>query len=108
MGQKTLPPGEVSQDRVFVTAFVLEPSDVRVQIGDVIPTVMRARVPGLNHFSVPFKGRTGRVKLAIERGHRQIATAVGPAITDQCEQGNVDWNAFVGSSHRRRGHRSPH
>lgn len=99
MGQPILAPGYVSQDRVFATVFLAAPSDIKIQIGSAPPTVFRARRPGLNHYSVPFDGQTGPVRFAIERNDQEITTAVGRAITDYCQEGNVDWNAVVGSSH---------
>lgn len=98
MGQPALPPGEVAQDRVFVSAFVPEPSDLYVQIGENRPTVLSAQAGVINHFSVPFNGQTGCVKFAIVRDREAKATAVGPAITNKCRHNKVDWNAYVGSS----------
>lgn len=98
MGQPVVAPGQVSQDQVFVTASVAAPSDVRVQIGDGAPTIFRASAPGIQHYSVPFNGQTGPVKFAIARNNQDIVTAVGQPVTDVCEDGNVNWNAFVGSS----------
>ncbi|KAL3469843.1 glycosyl hydrolase family 71-domain-containing protein [Aspergillus californicus] len=95
-GQPELNPGEVSQDRVFVSVLVTKPSDVHVQIGDSAPTVLAVDEPGLNHYSVPFQGQCGEVRLAIVRHGREIQTAIGPAITLSCEDGLVNWNAFVG------------
>ena len=98
MGQPVLAPGQVSQDKIFVTALVTAPSHIKIQIGNAPPTVFYARVPGINHFSAPFNGQTGQVQFAIERNGQEITTATGHAITDQCLGGNVDWNAIVGSS----------
>lgn len=98
MGQPELPPGEVSQDRVFVSAMVPEPSDVYIHIGSNPPTRLWAQFPGINHFSVPFNGQTGPVKVAIVRNQQAVKLVDGPPITDQCAAGMVDWNAFVGSS----------
>ncbi|KKK18527.1 hypothetical protein AOCH_005654 [Aspergillus ochraceoroseus] len=68
MGQPELKPGEVSQDRVFVSVLVTQPSDVYVQIGQATPTVLLAGEPGVNHYSVPFHGQTGPMtkKIAID------------------------------------------
>lgn len=98
MGQKELNPGQVSQDRVFVTVLVTAPSSVHVQIGGHAPTVLRACTAGINHFSVPFNGQTGPVKMTIMRDGHEIVGTTGPAITDQCVDGKVNWNAVVGSS----------
>lgn len=93
-----MPPGEVAQDRVFVSAFVPEPSDLYVQIGENPPTVLSAQAAVINHFSVPFNGQTGCVRFTIVRDKEEMASAVGPAITTQCRHNKVDWNAYVGSS----------
>lgn len=98
MGQKELNPGQVSQDRVFVTVLVTAPSVVEIQIGDHAPTVLRACTAGINHFSAPFNGQTGLVKMAVMRGGHEIAATTGPAITEQCVDGKINWNAVVGSS----------
>lgn len=97
-GQKVLPPGEISQDRVFFSAFTTEPSDVYAQIGEGSPTFFYAKSQGINHFSVPFYGQRGPVRFGIRRNHQEVTTATGPPISDQCAGGLVDWNAFVGSS----------
>jgi len=98
MGQPVLNPGLVSQDKVFLTVLVQEPSDITVQIGDAKPTKLRAKTAGINHFSVPFNGQTGPVTLAIIRNGRKIVTATGPEITEQCVDGEINWNPYVGSS----------
>jgi aminopeptidase I len=38
------------------------------------------------------------VKMTISRSGQEIVSTTGPAITDQCVDGKVNWNAFVGSS----------
>lgn len=98
MGQPELEPGELAQDRVFVSFLVTESSEVHVRIGNAAPTVLLARQPGVNHFSVPFDGQLGAVRFTIVRNGREIKTAAGPAITNKCSNGMVNWNAFVGSS----------
>ncbi|PLB43141.1 mutanase [Aspergillus steynii IBT 23096] len=97
-GQRVLPPGQISQDRVFFSTFITQPSDVYAQIGGESPTFFRVKSPGINHFSVPFYGQRGPVRFGIMRNHQEVATATGPPISDQCIGGVVDWNAFVGSS----------
>ena len=98
MGQNEIEPGKVSQDRVFLSVLVYEPRTVKVQIGDNTPTILSACTAGINHFSVPFNGQTGPVKMAFMRDKGEIVTVIGPVITDQCTDGMVDWNAVVGSS----------
>lgn len=98
MGQEKMEPGRVSRDRIFLSVLVTSLSGVKVQIGEHAPTMLRAFVPGINHFSVPFNGQTGPVRMIIMRDGQEITTAIGPAITGECNYGMVDWNAVVGSS----------
>lgn len=98
MGQPVLNPGAVSQDKVFVTAVVTAPSEVTIQIGTNAATTFHANHIGINHFSVPFNGHTGPVHFAIVRKGHTVASATGPAITNDCQDGRVNWNAYVGSS----------
>lgn len=98
MGQEEIDPAKVSRDRIFLSVLVTSPSDVNVQIGEHASTMLRAGVPGINHFSVPFNGRTGPVRMSTMRDEQEVTTAIGPAITGECNAGMVDWNAVVGSS----------
>jgi hypothetical protein len=98
MGQPALNPAVVSEDKVFLTVFVLAPSQVTVQIGGGSPTTLQANVVGTNHFSVPFNGQTGPVTFTILCNGQQIVTTTGPAITNECSEGKINWNAYVGSS----------
>ncbi|KAB8234666.1 glycosyl hydrolase family 71-domain-containing protein [Aspergillus alliaceus] len=94
IGQPEMKPHEVSQDKVFVSAFVAEPSEIHVQIGSGPHSVLDA-APGLNHGSFRFNGQTGPVRISIVRGNREVVTTMGPAITEQCAGGLVDWNAYL-------------
>ncbi|KAL4870208.1 hypothetical protein BDV12DRAFT_63267 [Aspergillus spectabilis] len=98
MGQPELKPGQVSQDRVFVSVLVTESSQVHVRIGHATPTIFLAKELGVHHYSVPFNGQSGPVRFSIVRHGREIESTTGPAITEQCPNGVVNWNAFVGSS----------
>lgn len=97
-GQQPVAPYLVSQDKVFVSVLVAQPSDVTVSIGGSQPTPLRAMTSGINHFSVPLNGRTGAVDVKVVRYGQEIVTATGPEITDTCKNGLVNWNAYVGSS----------
>ncbi|KAE8134861.1 glycosyl hydrolase family 71-domain-containing protein [Aspergillus pseudotamarii] len=92
IGQPEMKPHELSQDKVFVSAFVTEPSEVHVQIGSGPHSALDA-APGVNHGSFSFKGQTGPVRISILRRNREIVTTTGPAITEECAGGSVDWNA---------------
>ncbi|KAE8145952.1 glycosyl hydrolase family 71-domain-containing protein [Aspergillus avenaceus] len=95
IGQPKMEPHQVSQDKVFVSAFVTEPSEVFLQIGSGPRSVLDARAPGVNYGSFHFSGQTGPVRISIVRGNREIVATTGPAITEQCAGGLVDWNAVL-------------
>lgn len=97
-GQTPVAPQLVSQDKVFVSVLVAEPSDVLVSIGGGKPTPLRAMYSGINHFSVPLEGRTGDVSITVERNGHEVVSTTGQPVTTQCKNGLVNWNAFVGSS----------
>ncbi|WEW56046.1 vacuolar aminopeptidase 1 [Emydomyces testavorans] len=98
MGQPSLDPALVSQDKVFISILASEPSDVSVQIGDSAPSKLSAKVAGVNHFSVPFNNRLGRVSIIVSRSGSEVVRTTGPEITRKCKDGKVNWNAFAGSS----------
>ena len=97
-GQPVVAPQLVSQDKVFVTVYVTQPSDVNIQIGSGSTTNLRATTSGLNHLSVPFNGQTGAVNIAVSRNGQMVVSTTGPEITTNCNKGMVNWNAYVGSS----------
>lgn len=79
MGQEELKASQVSQVRVLLSVLVAAPSTVTIQVGKHNPTTLHAHMPGINHFSVPFNGQTGRVRMAVIRGQCEIvATVHGP------------------------------
>ncbi|KAK2788541.1 hypothetical protein FQN52_006654 [Onygenales sp. PD_12] len=97
-GQLPLDPSVVSQDRIFMSILVSEPSDVTVRVGVFPETRLRANAVGINHFSVPFAEHRGPVWIAVWRDGEIVASTMGPEITDKCVNGKINWNAFVGSS----------
>lgn len=97
-GQVPMDPKTVSQDKVFLSVLVAEPSEVFVTIGNGEATYLRAMSSGINHFSVPLNGRTGEVDIRVMRDDEEIVSVTGPEITSFCKNGKVNWNAFVGSS----------
>lgn len=88
----------VSEDKVFITAFVAEPSEITVKIGQSPTTSLKASFAGINHMNVPFGGNTGPVNIKLLRNGVVIADTTGPEITNDCFEGKVMWNAFVGLS----------
>lgn len=97
-GQAAIAPQLVSQDKVFLSVLVGEPSDVSVSIGGGKPTPLRAVTSGISHFSVPLNGQTGVVEVKVARNGQEIVSTTGPEITEECKDGLVNWNAYVGSS----------
>lgn len=89
---------EVSLDQVSVDILISQPADVIVQIGDYDPTVEQAKDAGLNHFAVPFDGRTGKVTVTVSRDGQSVVSATGTEISTNCEDGLVNWNAVVAGS----------
>lgn len=97
-GQPAIAPQVVSQDKVFLSVLVAQPSDVMVSIGGGHSTPLRARHCGINHFSVPLNGQTGAVDIKVMRDGHEIVSTIGPKITNACKDGLINWNAYVGSS----------
>ncbi|KKZ68907.1 hypothetical protein EMCG_00078 [[Emmonsia] crescens] len=97
-GQPKLHPAMVSQDRVFMSILVGERSEITVQIGTSAPTILQANTAGINHFSVPFDDQKGAVKITVWRNGHPVVGTTGPEITDECVEGKINWNAYVGSS----------
>ena len=93
----TYAPQQVSQDVISLSVLVKAAADVTVQIGDNTPTQLKAMSAGVNQFSVPFNGQTGDVTYTVARDGRQMINAKGGTITNECVNGNVNWNAVVGS-----------
>lgn len=97
-GEPILDPAMLAQDKVFVSVLVTAPSDVHVQIGNSSATLLKAKTAGVSHFSVPFNGRLGSVRIVISKFGHEITGVTGPEITENCYKGYANWNAFAGSS----------
>ncbi|KAH8702310.1 putative alpha-1,3-glucanase [Talaromyces proteolyticus] len=97
-GQPAMDPRLLAEDKIYIAALVKEPSIVLAQIGAGPVTELFASRSGMNTFEVPFGGQTGNTTFAILRDDREVAYATGPAITKQCVDGKVNWNAVVGSN----------
>ncbi|MCJ1335824.1 hypothetical protein MMC09_001098 [Bachmanniomyces sp. S44760] len=97
-GQPVAPPTAASPDQVNFDVLVKQPSDVSVQIGSGAPTQLKAKTAGVNHFSVPFNGQTGKVTYTISRGGQTILSTTGQIADSPTPAGNTNWNAIVGSA----------
>ena len=89
-------PTQVSLDAISLSVLVKAPADVTVQIGSNPVRTLRAQTAGVNHFSVPFNGETGAVTYSVSRDGRLILRKTGNEISNECREGNVNWNAIVG------------
>lgn len=69
-----------------------------MQIGGGVTTSLRATNAGINHFDVPFNGQLGVVAFSVSRNGQGVLGSTGPAITTNCVDGLVNWNAYVGGS----------
>ena len=91
-----------STDRIFFTAFVpsSNTATVTVKIGDNAARSVTASAPGIFHSSIPFDGQTGTVVISAtsNNGGPSLGPVTCPAITTNCVNGNVKWNAWVGGS----------
>lgn len=97
-GQIEYSPLAISQDMIFASVLVAEPSDVLIQVGGNSASYFRATTAGINHFSTPMNGQTGNVTITVSRNNQQIVAATGPEITNFPPDGKVNFNAYVGSS----------
>jgi aminopeptidase I len=97
--QPVVDPSLVAQDKIFIDAIVTAPANVTVQIGSNSPTTVEATTAGVNFLVVPFNGQTGdSVTFKIIRDGSTVITATGNGILDNCEDGLVNYNAWVGES----------
>ncbi|KAE8355999.1 glycoside hydrolase [Aspergillus coremiiformis] len=104
-GQIEYQPSQLLEDRIMYSALLRTPANVTVTIGkdtvpgswDGVPTDGR----GIYHGSVPFTSKLGKVKVAITRGKKEVASITGNPITSTCprkEKGVQNYNAWVGTS----------
>lgn len=97
--QTCVDPNAIAQDKIFVNAIVTSlPATVVVTIGGTTAVAQDATVVGINHFSVDFAGRVGRVVVSIVRGGGTVVDAVGEAILSSPPGGVTNYNAWVGGS----------
>lgn len=96
--QQCADPNAVVQDKVFFTALVSSPATIVVQIGAGAPVSFQATKAGTNHFSTPFNGQVGFVKISIVRNGATILSSTGAAIQSQPASGVTNYNAWVGSA----------
>jgi hypothetical protein len=107
--QQELPPGDLAQDKIFISAVLGSPAILRVSVGGLTGIVKWDDVPygniGMYHGSYAYKGRTGgvTVELVDPASGAVIATLNGASLRTTCEQGITNWNPWVGGVQTSRG-----
>ncbi|KAE8379600.1 glycoside hydrolase [Aspergillus bertholletiae] len=103
-GQVEYKPSEIVHDRIMYSALLNSTADITVSIGKTKVTGTWDNVPkggkGVYHGSVPFTN-SGKVKVSISRGDKEIASVSGEHITSECpskDKGFQNYNAWVGTS----------
>ena len=93
--QTEVDPNSIMEDGIFFSALLVAAGDVTVQIGSSA-VVSFAGVAGINHWSIPFAGRTGAPTFTVVRGG--VTTASGTGLKDITDGtgGCTNYNAFVG------------
>ncbi|KKY24184.1 putative glycosyl hydrolase family 71 protein [Phaeomoniella chlamydospora] len=97
-GQTVYSPLVVSQDKIFASVYVTEASDVTIQVGENSASSFRATTSGVSTFSTSMNGQTGNVTFTVSRNGATVVSVTGPEITDTTTTGNLNFNAYVGSS----------
>lgn len=97
-GQQTYPAAQAEPDVIGLDVVVRSLADVQVRIGSGATTNLRAMNAGVNHFDIPFNGGLGAVSFTVSRNGQGVLGTTGPAITTNCVDGLVNWNAYVGGS----------
>ncbi|KAH6671435.1 putative glucan endo-1,3-alpha-glucosidase agn1 precursor [Halenospora varia] len=97
-GQTTVDPNTVMEDGVFFSAILTADATVTVQIGTAA-AVSFAGKKGINHWSMPFGGRTGATTFSVVRNGAVVKSGKGAAIGSgtTLSSGCVNYNAWVGS-----------
>ncbi|KAI4212429.1 MAG: hypothetical protein LQ351_004861 [Letrouitia transgressa] len=97
--QPYVDPNVVVQDQVFFTALLRDSADVFVYIGDSSADTFHQDGAGVLHGSVPFNGRTGKVRLDILRNGESVLSIVSEVeIAASPANGLTNYNAWVGGS----------
>lgn len=96
--QSYVDPNTVVEDKVFFTVLVKSPSTITVQIGGGTPVTFNASRVGSNHFSTPFNGQTGFVRICIVRNGATVLSSTGAAIQAHPASGVTNYNAWVGGA----------
>ncbi|KAG9238610.1 putative glucan endo-1,3-alpha-glucosidase agn1 [Amylocarpus encephaloides] len=95
-GQSVVDVNTIVEDGVFLSALLMDDSDVRVQIGGGSVTTFQGK-KGINHWSVPFNGQTGAPVFKVVRSGVTGTGAVIKAKTTLAS-GCTNYNAWVGSA----------
>jgi len=86
------------QDGVFFSALLTGPAQVKVTISGS-PAEVFEGTSGVNHWSLPFLGRTGAVKFEVVRGGAVAGSGTGAevgGIGGVVDGGCSNYNAWVG------------
>ncbi|KAL3422794.1 Glucan endo-1,3-alpha-glucosidase agn1 [Phlyctema vagabunda] len=97
LGQETVSPDQIMQDKVFFSALLKQDATVTVQIGDN-EAVSYQGTKGINHWSQPFDGQTGAVEFTVLRQGQVVKSGTGAEITatTTLSNGLTNFNTWVG------------
>ncbi|EXK78807.1 hypothetical protein FOQG_16536 [Fusarium oxysporum f. sp. raphani 54005] len=101
--QPEMPPGELSQDKIFFSALLTSLLTPRVTIDGQRRVVNWDDAPygyvGMFHGSFAYEGRVGKVLIElVDASGAVVATLNGADLTKTCEKGITNWNPWVGST----------
>ncbi|KAF4944751.1 hypothetical protein FGADI_12471 [Fusarium gaditjirri] len=101
--QPEMPPGELSQDKIFFSALLTSLLTPRVTIDGQRRVVNWDDAPygnvGMFHGSFAYEGRVGKVIIElVDASGAVVATLNGADLTKTCEKGVTNWNPWVGST----------
>ncbi|RSM15830.1 hypothetical protein CDV31_004772 [Fusarium ambrosium] len=101
--QAEMPPGELSEDKIFFSALLTSLLTPRVTIDGQRRVVNWDDVPygyvGMYHGSFAYNGRVGKVLIElVDNDANVVATLNGADLTTTCEKGITNWNPWTGST----------
>ncbi|MCJ1359083.1 MAG: hypothetical protein MMC33_009083 [Icmadophila ericetorum] len=95
--QTTYLPQDGSPDEVNIDVQVTSAATLSVRIGTNTALTFSLST-GYNGITVPFNGQTGTVQYVLTRSGSTVLNITGATITENCVDGNVNWNAIVGGA----------